>query len=376
MTISTATDRARVAFLDLAAQRDEIDEEVERGFARIIRDTAFIGGAEVAAFEDEFSAYCEVDHCVGVANGTDAIEAVLRGLGIGHGDEVVLPANTFIATAGAVHRAGARPVLVDCDDDHLLIDPRLIRPALTDRTRAVIGVDLYGQRAAFDDIGAAVAGSDVAVVEDAAQAQGARRDGRAIGSDVGAAATSFYPGKNLGAYGDAGAVITQDASLAARIRAIANHGGTAKYEHRVPGMNSRLDALQAVVLRAKLRRLEGWNEARRSAADRYDQLLDGNPAVRLTQPARGNVHVWHLYVVRVADRDRVLARLQESGVEAGIHYPAPIHLTPAYEWLGYRTGDFPVSEAASRSMISLPMHPHLTADDQARVVELLLEATA
>ncbi len=216
MTISTATDRARVAFLDLAAQRDEIDEEVERGFARIIRDTAFIGGAEVAAFEDEFSAYCEVDHCVGVANGTDAIEAVLRGLGIGHGDEVVLPANTFIATAGAVHRAGARPVLVDCDDDHLLIDPRLIRPALTDRTRAVIGVDLYGQRAAFDDIGAAVAGSDVAVVEDAAQAQGARRDGRAIGSDVGAAATSFYPGKNLGAYGDAGAVITQDASLAAR----------------------------------------------------------------------------------------------------------------------------------------------------------------
>ena len=376
MTISPLTDRGRIAFLDLAAQRDEVAEEVERGFARVIRDTAFIGGAEVAAFEDEFGAYCEVDHCVGVANGTDAIEAILRGLGIGPGDEVVLPANTFIATAGAVHRAGARPVLVDCDDEHLLIDPTLIGAALTDRTRAVIGVDLYGQRAAFDKIGAALGGADVAIIEDAAQSQGARRHGRTIGADVTAAATSFYPGKNLGAYGDAGAVLTRDAALAGRIRAIANHGGTAKYEHRLPGMNSRLDALQAVVLRAKLRHLDGWNAARRAAADRYDELLAGTRAVRRTRRANGNIHVWHLYVVRVADRDRVMAHLREGGVDTGIHYPAPIHLTPAYEWLGGRPGDFPVSEAASRSMISLPMHPHLTADDQARVVDLLVEATA
>ena len=295
---------------------------------------------------------------MGVANGTDAIEAILRGLGIGPGDEVVLPANTFIATAGAVHRAGARPVLVDCDDDCLLIDPQLIGPALTDRTRAVIGVDLYGQRAAFDDIRVAVAGSDVAIVEDAAQAQGARRHGRRDRHRRDArqprASTRARTSGRTATPAPCSRWTVRSPRTSGRSPTTA---ATAKYEHRVPGMNSRLDALQAVVLRAKLRRLEGWNAMRRSAADRYDELLEGHDGAP-DGTRRGNVHVWHLYVVRVADRDRRDRPAPRGvGIEAGIHYPAPIHLTPAYEWLGYRPGDLPVSEAASRSMISLPMHP-------------------
>ncbi len=372
MTVPRTSER--VAFLDLGAQRDEIADEVQCGFDRVIADSAFVGGAEVTAFEAEFAAYCEIGQCIGVANGTDAIELVLRGLGIGPDADVVLPANTFIATAGAVHRAGARPVLVDCEPESLLIDPSGVDRALTARTRAVIGVDLYGQRAAFDELVALVADRGIELVEDAAQAQGARRNGAGIGASVAAAATSFYPGKNLGAYGDGGAVVTDDAELATRIRAIANHGGIEKYEHRVTGFNSRLDALQAVVLRSKLRRLDRWNERRRAAAAVYDELLAGHAQIRRTVVPAGNEHVWHLYVVRVPDRDRMIGELRAGGVEAGIHYPAPIHLTPAYAWLDHGPGDFPHAEQASESMISLPIHPHITVDDQQRVVDLLLEA--
>jgi dTDP-4-amino-4,6-dideoxygalactose transaminase len=261
---SPVVDLDPIPLVDLRSQSAEIADEVAAGFAAVMAKTAFIGGPDVEAFEREFAAYCEAAHCVGVASGTDAIELMLLGLGIGRGDEVILPANTFIATAEAVVRAGADVVLVDCDDEHLLIDPDRVASLVGPRTRAVIGVDLYGQIAPFDALADALASHDVALLEDAAQSQGATRRGRPIGTGVHAAATSFYPGKNLGAYGDAGAVLTDDGDLADRIRAISRHGGLRRYEHRYVGFNSRLDTLQAVVLRAKLRRLDEWNEARRA----------------------------------------------------------------------------------------------------------------
>jgi dTDP-4-amino-4,6-dideoxygalactose transaminase len=309
---------------------------------------------------------------VGAANGTDAIELALRAAGIGRGDEVVIPANTFIATAEAVVRAGADVVLADCRQDTLLVDPASVAARRTTRTRAVIGVDLYGQIAPFDELAAAVDG-DVLLFEDAAQSQGATRFGAPIGSGVVAASTSFYPGKNLGAYGDGGAVVTDDGQLASTVRAIGGHGGLRRYEHELIGFNSRLDTLQAVVLRAKLRRLDVWNDQRRAAAARYDALLADLPVVRPTT-APGNVHVWHLYVVRVDERDRVLAHLNGAGIGAGIHYPHPVHLTGAFAGLGHGHGDFPVAEGEAGRLLSLPIGPHLTVDQQERVVAVLADA--
>ncbi|WMX49085.1 DegT/DnrJ/EryC1/StrS family aminotransferase [Streptomyces roseicoloratus] len=336
-----------------------------------------MGGEEVAAFEQEYAAFGGVAHCVGVANGTDALELALRASGVGAGDEVVLPANTFIATAGAVARTGARPVLADCDPGTLLLDPEAALAAVTGATRAVVPVHLYGQCADVAALAEALPGT-VRIVEDAAQSQGASRDGRTPGSG-GIAATSFYPGKNLGAYGDAGAVVTDDAEAAALVRAIANHGGVAKYRHDVPGFNSRLDGLQAVVLRSKLRRLAAGDEARRAAAARYDeQLAPLADAGRVVRPvtAGGNVHVWHLYVVRVpgADRDAVVGKLNASGIGAGVHYPTPVHLTPAYRHLGYERGDFPHAERAADEILSLPLFPQITHDQQRRVVDALVNA--
>ena len=365
---------SQVPFVDLAWQRDRIATEVAEGFESVMATTAFIGGPAVAAFEEEFAAYCGVRRAVGVANGTDAIELGLRALGIGAGDEVILPANTFIATAEAVARAGALPVLVDCDDEHLLIDPEHLADAVTPDTRAVIGVHLYGQHAPTDALAEVVAGTDIVVFEDAAQAQGATRHGRGIGV-AGPAATSFYPGKNLGAYGDGGAVLTQDDTIADTVAALGNHGSQRKYYHDLLGVNSRLDTLQAVVLRAKLARLEEWNELRRTAADQYVAALDDHESVRLPSTMDGNVHVWHLFVVRVAERDRVLAALQGDGIGAGIHYPVPVHLHPAFSWLGKAEGSFPVAEQAAARILSLPMFPGLTEAQVTRVAEALLAHT-
>lgn len=371
-----------VPFVDLAGQHDEIADDLTRSWARVLASGAFIGGPEVRAFEAEFAHFCGRVACVGVGNGTDAVEIALRGLGIGAGHEVVVPVNTFVATAEAVVRCGARPVFVDCDADTLLIDPEQAAAAVGPRTRAVIGVDLYGQIAPFDALAEVVRPASrvpVEFVEDAAQSQGATRFGTGIGAGVAAAATSFYPGKNLGAYGDAGGIVTDDVRLAERMRQIANHGGSQRYEHRVLGLNSRLDAVQAGVLRLKLERLAGWNAARRAAADRYDGLLARagvTPGVERVATAPGNEHVWHLYVVRVPEavRDRVLARFEADGIGTGIHYPTPIHLTPAFGWWGGSPGDFPVAETSCRRIVSLPMHPHLTADDQERVVAVLAAA--
>jgi dTDP-4-amino-4,6-dideoxygalactose transaminase len=363
-----------VPFVDLHPQHREIADEVAAGFDRVIANTAFVGGQAVSRFEQAYAAYIGVQHCVGVANGTDALELALRATGVQPGDEVVLPANTFVATAAAVMRAQARPVLTDVDQNHLLMDPASAAGMIGPRTRAVVPVHLYGQAAPMDEVTEIARQVGCQVIEDAAQAQGARQRGRAAGSFGLAAATSFYPGKNLGAYGDAGAVLTDDEGVARRLRLLRNHGGEAQYEHEIVGMNSRLDALQAVVLTAKLQRLDAWNEQRRAAALLYDRLLHGIPSVWLPATAAGNEHVWHLYVIRVPQRDRVRQRLTQAGVQAGIHYPLPIHLLAAFRSLGYARGDFPVAERAADEILSLPMFPGITVEQQERVAEALEEA--
>lgn len=364
----------RVPFLDLAAQQAEIADEVLPRWQELFTSSEFIGGPDIEAFEREYAAYVGVDHCVAVANGTDAIELALRAVGVTAGDEVVLPANTFVATAGAVARIGAVPVLVDVDPDFLLIDPGLVEAAITDRTRALVPVHLFGQTAPVELLRPLAERHGLAIVEDTAQAQGARSAAGVAGALGDASSTSFYPGKNLGAAGDAGAVLTHDATIAELVRSTANHGSTVKYVHDRVGVNSRLDAVHAVVLSAKLRRLERWNEARRAAATRYTELLADVPGVRAPRVRPGNQDVWHLYVVQVDHRDRVLARLHEQGIGAAIHYPTPVHLTDAYAHLGYEAGSFPVAEEAAGRILSLPMHPHLTASDQDEVVSTLAEA--
>jgi dTDP-4-amino-4,6-dideoxygalactose transaminase len=364
-----------IPLVDLRAQQVAVAEEVAEGWQEVLAHTAFIGGPQVAAFEHDYAEFIGVLHCVAMANGTDAIEIALRALGVAHGDECILPVNTFIATAEAVSRAGATPVLVDCvDDETYLIDTDAVEAALTPRTRAIIPVHLYGQAAPVEQLLPLARRMSVWLVEDAAQAQGARRNGTSAGALGDAAATSFYPGKNLGAYGDAGAVLTNSADAAARMRMIRDHGSARKYEHDVLGVNSRLDTLQAVVLSAKLRRLAGWNAARRAAATRYDELLSGCDAVLRPRTLDGNEHVWHLYVVRVPHRDRVLKELHAAGIGAGIHYPVPIHLTAAFAGLGYADGAFPVAERTARELLSLPIFPEITAAQQERVVSVLMAA--
>ncbi|MGH3070415.1 MAG: DegT/DnrJ/EryC1/StrS family aminotransferase [Streptosporangiaceae bacterium] len=364
-----------IPLVDLAAQHAAVAREVADGWAQVLARTAFIGGPQVAVFEAEYAAFVGTGHCVGVANGTDAIEIALRALGVGEGDECILPANTFIATAEAVRRAGATPVLVDCaDDGTYLMDAAATAAAITPRTRAIIPVHLYGQAAAVEQLMPLSERLGGWVVEDAAQSQGARRNGVGAGALGHVAATSFYPGKNLGAYGDAGAVLTASAEVAQRIRMIRDHGSPRKYEHEVMGVNSRLDTLQAVVLSAKLRRLAGWNAARRAAAKRYDALLAGIDDIVLPRTLDGNEHVWHLYVVRVPDRDRVLKELQAAGIGAGIHYPVPLHRTAAFAGLGYPDGTFPVAERAAGEILSLPLFAEITAEQQERVALVLTSA--
>jgi dTDP-4-amino-4,6-dideoxygalactose transaminase len=364
-----------IPLVDLSAQHSAVADEVAKGWQEVLERTAFIGGPQVAAFEREYADFVGVPHCVGMANGTDAIELALRALGIGYGDECILPANTFIATAEAVSRAGATPVLVDCaDDDTYLIDTDAVEAAVTPRTAALIPVHLYGQAAPVERLLPLARRVGAGVVEDAAQSQGARRNGSSAGALGDVAATSFYPGKNLGAYGDAGAALTSSADLAARMRMSRDHGSPAKYQHEVLGFNSRLDTLQAVVLSAKLRRLAAWNAARRAAANRYDEMLSGCDAVIRPRTLDGNEHVWHLYTVRVPDRDRVLDELQSAGIGVGIHYPVPIHLTHAFAGLGYAPGAFPVAERVAGELLTLPLFPEITPEQQERVVSALVSA--
>jgi dTDP-4-amino-4,6-dideoxygalactose transaminase len=373
MTI-TAPATAQVPLVDLGWQRDEILDEVRPAWDALLAKTAFIGGPIVAAFEQDYADFLGARHVVGAANGTDALEVALRALGIGQGDDVVVPANTFIATAEAVRRAGAKIVFADVDDDALLLDPASVESALTPRTRAIMPVHLYGQAAPMEELLPIAERIGAVVVEDAAQSQGATRHGRHTGTFGEAAGTSFYPGKNLGAFGDGGAVITNTDNVARQARLLTQHGSIVKYEHEAFGFNSRLDSMQAVVLHAKLRRLQEWNALRDAAARRYDALLADVPGVRLPATLPGNEHVWHLYVVRVAERDRVLAELNADGVGAAIHYPHAIHLTAPFAAEGRGEGSHPVAERAVQEILSLPMYPGITQAQQERVVEVLAAA--
>lgn len=361
----------KVPFLDLPAQQAEIAAEVLGVWKRQFEAAEFVGGPEVAAFEAEYASYIGVNHCVGVGNGTDAIEIALRAVGVEPGDEVILPANTFIATAEAVSRIGAVPVLADVDDRYLLIDPGAVEAAITKRTRAIVPVHIFGQTAPVEALREMARKHDLAIIEDAAQSQGASSLAGRAGSLGRIAATSFYPGKNLGAAGDGGAVMTNDAELADFARNVSAHGSTIRYVHDRVGFNSRLDAIQASELRAKLRRLDKWNDLRREAADRYADLLADVPGIRVPQIRYGNADVWHLYVVRVEERSRVLAELGAAGIGAAVHYPTPIHLTAAYSHLGYKHGEFPTSELAAEQILSLPMFPHIREEQQATVVRAL-----
>jgi dTDP-4-amino-4,6-dideoxygalactose transaminase len=366
----SAVAETNIPLVDLKWQRDQIRDEVLAGWAQVLDSTSFILGPAVGEFESAFANYSGVDHCIGVGNGTDALEMAIRALGVGPGDEVILPANTFIATALAVTRVGATPVLVDCDPDTYLITPDLIAPAVGPRTKAVIPVHLYGQMAPVGEIMEAF--PSLWVVEDGAQSQGASRNGRASGSVGHIAATSFYPGKNIGAYGDAGAVLTNDPDLADQVRKLRNWGGDVKYHHPEKGFNSRMDSIQAVVLSAKLRRLDDWNKLRSEAADYYTDNL-ASVGVTLPEVSEGNHHVWHLYVLQVEERDEVLKHLNADGVGAGIHYPIPIHLQGAYRELGQGSGSFPSSERLASRALSLPIFPGVTVSTLQRVVASLSE---
>jgi dTDP-4-amino-4,6-dideoxygalactose transaminase len=360
-----------IPLVDLKWQHAQVAEDIKAGMADVMANTAFILGPQVGIFERAFAGFQGSPYCVGVGSGTDALELGLRALGVGPGDEVIAPANTFIATVLAATRCGATPVLVDCDPVHYLIDPDQVEAAITPRTKAIIPVHLYGQLAPMAPILEIAERHGVAVLEDAAQAHGARQDGKLAGHFGAAAAFSFYPGKNLGAYGDAGAVTTTDPAVHELVLKLRNWGSGRKYYHPEKGFNSRLDTIQAVVLSAKLDRLAEWNSMRQIAADRYVDALEDVAGIQLPSAAPGNEHVWHLYVVRVPERDAILAALNEAGVGAGIHYPIPIHLQGAYAELGQGHGTFPVTETAAGDILSLPMFQGITMEQQRVVANTL-----
>lgn len=363
----------KVPFVDLQVQYRTLAGELDAAVRGVCERADFVLGEEVRQFESEFAAYVGVPHAVGVGSGLDALALALRAYGIGPGDEVITTANTFIATVLAILAVGARPVLVDVDPVTYNMSPAALLAAITSRTRAVMPVHLYGQPADMDPILAAARRHNLVVIEDAAQAHGAIYRGRPAGSFGHAAAFSFYPGKNLGAYGDGGMVVTPDPGVAEKVRYLRNYGQRVKYHHVVVGTNSRLDTVQAAILRVKLRYLDRWNAARRAHAAAYDAGLASLPVVR-PRVADGVEHVFHLYVIQVDDRDRVQAALAEKGISTGIHYPIPVHLQQAVAELGYREGQFPVTEAAAKRILSLPMYPELLPDQIQHVTYVLAQS--
>jgi dTDP-4-amino-4,6-dideoxygalactose transaminase len=348
-----------VPFLDLKAQHEPIRAELLAAINDVIDRGAFAGGPIVAQFETEFAAFCTTPHAVGVGNGTDALWLALLGYGVGPGDEVITVPNTFIATAEAITYCGATPVFVDVDPVTHTMDPALIERAITPRTRAIIPVHLYGQTADMDPIMEIAARHNLRVIEDACQAHGAEYKGRRAGSIGNAGCFSFYPGKNLGALGEAGAVVTHDAALAAKIKVLRDHGQESKYNHSVIGWNARMDGIQGAALRIKLKRLDRGNALRRAHAVLYGELLAGVEDLVLPTVATYGVHVFHLYVVQVEKRDRLLQALGERGISCGIHYPKPVHLQKAYRHLGLGSGSFPIAESLAGRLLSLPMFPEL-----------------
>ncbi len=373
---SDGTAAMHVPFVDLKIQAVHLRGEYEAALWSVIDRAAYTMGPELEQFEGAFAAFCGCAHAIGVSSGTDALKLALIAVGVKPGDEVIVPANTFIATAEAVSHIGARPVFVDCLADSGLIDPEAIGPAMGPRTTAIVPVHLYGRPADLDAVQRAADAHGLAVVEDACQAHGATWRGRPVGSFGAAAAFSFYPGKNLGALGDGGAVTTRDDAVAASARLYRNHGQIDKYTHQVVGYCDRLHNLQAALLLAKLAHLPAWNEARRNAARDYDRRLSGIGGVEAPERADGFEEVHHLYVVSAPARDEVRAKLADAGVETGIHYPVPLHLQPAYGDSGHGAGDFPNAEHRAGRIISLPMFPEISEAQRAYVVAELERALA
>lgn len=360
-----------IPFVDLAAQRSDVGEDVEAAVVRALGRTDLVLGLEVERFEEELADYCEVAGAVGTDSGLSALELALRAFGVGPGDEVITAANTFIATALAISATGATPVLVDVDQRTYEINPVLVEQAITERTKALVPVHLYGQPADMDALVGIAHRRGLAVVEDACQAHGARYHGRRVGSLGNAAAFSFYPSKNLGAYGDGGAVVSSDPGVLDEVRLLRNYGQREKYHHEVLGFNHRLDTLQAAALRVKLRHLDGWNDARRERATAYSQALR-EVGVQPPYVIDGVEHVWHLFVIEVDRREARRHRMFERGIETGIHYPIPIHRQRAYDGLPLATGGYPVTERAASRILSLPIYPQLPVESIPVVVDALV----
>ena len=350
-----------IPLVDLTAQYRGIKDEVDLVVSQVLSSGRFILGPEVEAFEEEFAAYCEADHAVGMSSGTAALQLALEACGVGPGDEVITTVFTFIATAAAISHVGAQPVFVDIDQDTYNIDPALVESAITAKTKAIIPVHLFGQPADMRSIGRIARTHGLRVIEDAAQAHGATYEGKCVGGLGDVACFSFYPAKNLGAYGDAGALVTNDRDIADRVRSVSNHGRSGWYEHEELGYTYRLDALQAAILRVKLAHLGDWNASRRRIARRYTEALSGTNLV-LPQELPSARSVYHLYVVRSQRRDELVEYLGEEGIEAKVHYPMPLHLQPAYAQLGGTRGQFPVAEKCAREVLSLPTYPELSGE--------------
>jgi dTDP-4-amino-4,6-dideoxygalactose transaminase len=358
-----------IPFVDLKKQYQDIKTELQEAINGVLEKGIFVGGDEVEWFEEEFAQYCDVRFAVGVGSGTEALHLALLACGVGSGHEVITVPNTFIATTEAITLTGARPIFVDIDPETYTMDTGQIESAITERTTAIIPVHLYGQPADMAPILAIAERHKLLVVEDAAQAHGALYKGKKAGSFGTAACFSFYPTKNLGAYGEGGAVVTDHEEIAQRAMMLRDHGSTQKYRHDIEGMNSRLDTLQAAILRVKLRHLERWNQQRRERAALYDDLLRDTEGV-VRPPIRGGcTHVYHLYVIRCAKRDRLREYLGNTGIVTGIHYPIPLHLQPAYGYLGISEGTYPVTERVAAEILSLPMYPELRREDVAKVAE-------
>jgi dTDP-4-amino-4,6-dideoxygalactose transaminase len=357
-----------IPLVDLKAQYASIKNEIDAAVESVLESGQFVLGSEVAAFEEEFAAYCQARYAVGVNSGTSALHLSLLAAGIGPGDEVITVPFTFVATACAIYYTGARPIFVDVDPRSFTMDPAAVENAITERTKAIVPVHLYGQPADMDPILAIAKKHELVVIEDACQAHGAEYNGRRAGSLGDAGCFSFYPGKNLGAYGEGGMVVTDNAEHARTIRMLRDWGAEKKYQHVLKGYNYRLEALQAAVLRVKLRYLEAWTDARRAVAERYDKLFAGS-GVRTPEAMSYARHVYHVYAIRVKNRQRLQDDLTRQGIQTGIHYPHPIHTLPAFADLGYRLGDFACSEQAADEVLSLPMFPELTLSQTQRVVD-------
>lgn len=363
----------QVPFLDLKAQYQQIQKEVLPMITDAMTNGAFVGGPQVAGFESEFAAFCDSKYGIGVGSGTDALRFALIAAGVGESDEVITVSNTFIATTEVITQVGGTPVFVDIDPQTYNIDVTKIESAITGKTRAIIPVHLYGQPADMDPILEIAEERNLVVIEDACQAHGALYKNKKAGSIAAAGCFSFYPGKNLGAYGEGGAVVTQNENINAKIRMIRDHGQREKYFHEIEGYNGRLDAIQAGILRIKLKRLSTWNQARRENASYYNEVLSRIPGVTIPVIADFATSVYHLFVILVDDRGGLQQFLNQKGIATGLHYPQPLHLQKAYKYLGYRKGDLPVTEISAERLLSLPMYPELLREQIEYVAEVINE---